>query len=89
MFNAGYSPLEASSFFLKMSKASGKQPPKFLSTHPPLMDRADYLADYLDSFPADGREFRVDSEEFKKIKARLVPSQQQQRVPGRGALPPQ
>ena len=38
---------------------------------------------------ADGREFRVDSEEFKKIKARLVPSQQQQRVPGRGALPPQ
>lgn len=89
MFNAGYSPLDASSFFLKMSKASGKQPPKFLSTHPPLMDRADYLADYLDSFPADGREFRVDSEEFKKIKARLVPSQQQQRVPGRGALPPQ
>jgi Zn-dependent protease with chaperone function len=89
MFNAGYSPLDASSFFLKMSKASGKQPPKFLSTHPPLLDRADYLADYLDSFPADGREFRVDSEEFKKIKARLVPSQQQQRVPGRGALPPQ
>ena len=89
MFNAGYSPLDASSFFLKMSKASGKQPPKFLSTHPPLMDRADYLADYLDSFPADGREFRVDSEEFKKIKARLVPAQSQQRTPGRGVLPPQ
>ncbi|HEX4950518.1 MAG TPA: M48 family metalloprotease [Blastocatellia bacterium] len=89
MYNAGYSPLDASSFFLKMSKASGKQPPKFLSTHPPLMDRADYLADYLESFPVEGREFRVDSEEFKKIKARLVPSQQpQQRVPGRGALPP-
>ncbi|MBS1809142.1 MAG: M48 family metalloprotease [Acidobacteria bacterium] len=89
MFNAGYSPLDASSFFLKMSKASGKQPPRFLSTHPPLMDRADYLADYLESFPADGREFRVDSEEFKKIKARLTPSQPQQRVPGRGVLPPQ
>lgn len=90
MYNAGYSPLDASAFFLKMSKASGKQPPKFLSTHPPLMDRADYLADYLESFPVEGREFRVDSEEFKKIKARLVPSQQpQQRVPGRGALPPQ
>jgi Zn-dependent protease with chaperone function len=89
MYNAGYSPLDASSFFLKMSKASGKQPPKFLSTHPPLLDRADYLADYLESFPVEGREFRVDSEEFKKIKARLVPSQQQQRVPGRGALPPQ
>jgi Zn-dependent protease with chaperone function len=89
MFNAGYSPLDASSFFLKMSKASGKQPPKFLSTHPPLMDRADYLADYLESFPVEGREFRVDSEEFKKIKARLVPPQPQQRMPGRGVLPPQ
>ena len=89
MFNAGYSPLDASSFFLKMSKASGKQPPKFLSTHPPLLDRADYLVAYLDSFPADGREFRVDSEEFKKIKARLVPAQSQQRAPGRGVLPPQ
>ena len=89
MFNAGYSPLDASSFFLKMSKASGKQPPKFLSTHPPLLDRADYLTEYLESFPADGREFRVDSEEFKKIKARLVPSQPQQRTPGRGVLPPQ
>ena len=89
MFNAGYSPLDASSFFLKMSKASGKQPPKFLSTHPPLLDRADYLADYLESFPADGREFRVDSEEFKKIKARLTPSQPQRQIPGRGVLPPQ
>lgn len=89
MYNAGYSPLDASSFFLKMSKASGKQPPKFLSTHPPLLDRADYLADYLESFPADGREFRVDSEEFKKIKARLTPSQPQRQIPGRGVLPPQ
>lgn len=89
MYNAGYSPLDASAFFLKMSKASGRQPQKFLSTHPPLMDRADYLADYLESFPVEGREFRVDSEEFKKIKARLVPSQPQQRTPGRGVLPPQ
>jgi Zn-dependent protease with chaperone function len=88
MFNAGYSPLDASSFFLKMSKASGKAPPRFLSTHPPLLDRANYLMDYLDSFPADGREFRVDSEEFKKIKARIVPGQQQKRAPGPGMLPP-
>jgi predicted Zn-dependent protease len=88
MFNAGYSPLDASSFFLKMSKAGGKAPPKFLSTHPPLLDRANYVMDYLDSFPADGREFRVDSEDFKKIKARLVPTQQRQSAPGRGVLPP-
>ncbi|MFN2502017.1 MAG: M48 family metalloprotease [Pyrinomonadaceae bacterium] len=89
MFNAGYSPLDASSFFLKMSKAGGKQTPKFLSTHPPLLDRANYLMDYLESFPADGREFRVDSEEFKRIKARLAPAGQQQGAPGRGVLPPQ
>lgn len=88
MFNAGYSPLDASSFFLKMSKAGGKQQPKFLSTHPPLLDRANYVMDYLDSFPADGREFRVDSEDFKKIKARIVPAAQQ-RMPGQGVLPPQ
>ena len=89
MFNAGYSPLDASSFFLKMSKTGGKQPPKFLSTHPPLLDRANYVMDFLDSFPADGREFRSDSEDFKKIKARIVPAQQKQNVPGRGVLPPQ
>jgi Zn-dependent protease with chaperone function len=88
MYNAGYSPTDASSFFLKMAKANPKQPVRFLSTHPPLLDRADYLADYLDSFPAEGREFRVDSEEFKKIKARLAPAQQQPAGPGRGALPP-
>jgi metalloendopeptidase OMA1, mitochondrial len=88
MFNAGYSPLDASSFFLKMSKAGGKAPPKFLSTHPPLLDRANYVMDYLDSFPSEGREFRVDSEEFKKIKARLAPAQNRQNVPGRGVLPP-
>jgi len=81
MFNAGYSPLEASSFFLKMSKSGAKQPPKFLSTHPPMLDRASYVMDYLDSFPADGREFRIDSEEFKKIKARI-------RLAGPAALGP-
>lgn len=89
MYNAGYSPIEASSFFLKMHKANPKQPVKFLSTHPPLLDRADYLADYLESFPVEGREFRVDSEEFKKIKSRLTSMQPQQSGPGRGELPPQ
>ena len=88
MFNAGYSPLDASSFFLKMSKAGVKNQPKFLSTHPPILDRANYVMDYLDSFPSEGREFRTDSEEFKKIKARLAPSQRQPAAPGRGVLPP-
>jgi predicted Zn-dependent protease len=89
MFNAGYSPLDASSFFLKMSKAGAKNPPKFLSTHPPLLDRANYVMDYLDSFPSEGREFRTDSEEFQKIKARLTPAQQKGGIPGRGVIPPE
>ncbi len=88
MFNAGYSPLDASAFFIKMSKASAKQPPKFLSTHPPLIDRADYLADYLESFPMENKEFRTDSEEFRKIKARLTTTTQGlPKDPGRGVLP--
>ncbi len=87
MFNAGYSPLDASSFFLKMSKAGGKQPPRFLSTHPPILDRANYMMDYLDSFPADGKEFRTDSQDFQKIKARVAPVQQKGPL-GRGVLPP-
>ncbi|MFN2502022.1 MAG: hypothetical protein ABR530_08425 [Pyrinomonadaceae bacterium] len=59
---------------MRVSKAGAKQTPQFLSTHPPLLDRANYLMDYLESFPAEGREFQVDSEEFKKIKARLAPA---------------
>jgi len=55
-----------------MSKSGTKAPPKFLSTHPPMLDRANYVMDYLDSFPADGREFRMDSDDFKRIKARIA-----------------
>ena len=88
MFNAGYSPLDASSFFLKMSKAGVKNQPKFLSTHPPILERANYVMDYLDSFPTEGREFRTDSEDFQKIKARIKPAEQKGVAPGRGVIPP-
>jgi tetratricopeptide (TPR) repeat protein len=81
MFNAGYNPTAASSFFLKMYKANPKQPIKFLSTHPPVPDRATYLTDYLESFPLD-RELAIDSPAFQKLKARLTQS-----ASGRGALP--
>jgi len=82
MFNAGYNPTAASGFFLKMYKANPKQPIKFLSTHPPVPDRATYVTDYLESFPLD-RELTIDSPAFQKLKARLSPA-----APGRGALPP-
>jgi predicted Zn-dependent protease len=85
MFNAGYNPSDASSFFLKMYKQNPKQPIKFLSTHPPLQDRAEYLIDYLENFPLD-KEMRQDSEEFQKIRARL--GKAQTAAPGRGVIPP-
>ncbi len=63
---------------------------KFLSTHPPVPDRATYLTDYLESFPLD-TEMQIDSKDFQKMKARLatlVPTAQPV-GPGRGILPNQ
>jgi Zn-dependent protease with chaperone function len=45
MFNAGWNPTAMSLTFLKMYKLHPKQPVKFLSTHPPIQDRADYLTE--------------------------------------------
>lgn len=73
LFNAGYSPTAMSSFFLRLYKLNPKNPIKFLSTHPPLADRADYLTDYIEAFPLD-RESKADTEEFRKIRARLAPA---------------
>lgn len=85
MFNAGYNPSDASAFFLKMYKQNPKQPVKFLSTHPPLQDRAEYLIDYLENFPLD-REMRQDSQDFQKLRARFARTQA---GPGsRGVIPP-
>jgi len=90
MFNAGYDPTALSAFFTKMYKANPKQPIKFLSTHPPMPDRATYLIDYLDSFPLQSREVRTDSQEFQKIRARIASTMPrvQQKGPGNGVLPP-
>jgi hypothetical protein len=62
-----------SSFFARLYGYSPKQPPKFLSTHPPLPDRADYLIDYTEAFPLE-KEMKADSEDFQKLRARLVPA---------------
>jgi Zn-dependent protease with chaperone function len=91
MFNAGYDPTAMSSFFTKMYKANPKQPIKFLSTHPPVPDRATYLIDYLDSFPLQSTEVRTDSQEFQRIRSRIAATMpgSQQEGSGRGVLPPQ
>ncbi len=88
LYNAGYNPTAMSEFFLKMYGAAPKQPIKFLSTHPPLPDRVEYLTAYLESYALD-RELAVDSDMFKKIKARY-PSAHSGDVmrTARGALPP-
>jgi predicted Zn-dependent protease len=74
MFNSGFNPTGLSSFFLEKYKQNPKQGMKFLRTHPPDQDRASYLTNYIESFPLD-REMRVDSEAFKKIKARFSVSE--------------
>ena len=80
MFNAGFNPTAESAFFLKMYKANPAHGITFLSTHPPVPDRASYLTDYLESFPLD-RELALDSPAFQKLKAKLTPAT------GRGAIP--
>ena len=86
MYNAGYNPSDASAFFLRMYKLNPKQPIKFLSTHPPLQDRAEYLIGYLESFPLD-KEMRQDSAEFQKIRARFARTQAG--PSNRGVIPPE
>lgn len=66
LYNAGYNPTGMTSFLLKMYRQQPRQPIKFLSTHPPLPDRVDQLAEYLEAFPLD-QELAVDSETFQKI----------------------
>lgn len=92
MFNAGYDPTALSAFFARMYKESPKQPIKFLSTHPPMPDRATYMIDYVESYPLGSTEVKTDSEDFKKIKARLgamMPQTQPKKGAGQGVLPPQ
>jgi len=90
LFNAGYNPTAASNFFLKLYKLNPKRQIKLLSTHPPTVDRATYLTEYLESFPLD-KEMQLDSKEFQKMKtklATLIPGIQP-KDPNRGALPKQ
>lgn len=69
MFNAGYHPSAMSAFFLKLYKSNPRTPPRFLSTHPPSPDRADYTSEYLEAFPLDGALVIGSSEAFTKLKA--------------------
>jgi predicted Zn-dependent protease len=82
MFNAGYNPTAMSSFFLKMYRANPRTPPKFLSTHPPIPDRADYMTDYLEAFPLDRELVVGSSEAFTKLKEKY-PSAAGGREPAR------
>jgi Zn-dependent protease with chaperone function len=92
MFNAGYDPTAISALFTRMFKANPKQPIRFLSTHPPVPDRASYMLDYVESFPLASSELKADSQEFQKIRAKILaatPQKQQQKGAGQGVLPPQ
>ncbi|MEN3333667.1 MAG: hypothetical protein V7641_3032 [Blastocatellia bacterium] len=91
MYNAGYDPTALSVFFTKMFKANPKQPVRFLSTHPPVPERATYLIDYTEAFPLGSSEVKTDSAEFQKIRARVLNAMQSapgQQAPGKAVLPP-
>jgi Zn-dependent protease with chaperone function len=66
LFNAGYNPTSMSKFFLSMYERQPRQPVKFLSTHPPVPDRIEYLTDYFESYPLD-RELALDSQTFQQV----------------------
>jgi predicted Zn-dependent protease len=86
LYSAGYNPTAMSQFNLRMYQHNPRQPVKFLSTHPPAPDRADYLTDYLEAFDLQ-QPLAVDSEAFKKIKQKFSP-QQPAGGPSLGVLPP-
>ncbi|MFC2172236.1 M48 family metallopeptidase, partial [Acidobacteriota bacterium] len=87
LYNAGYDPTAMSIFFLKMYKANPKQPVKFLSTHPPIPDRADYITEYLESFPLN-REMRSDTEKYQQIRKRVLGRGRYTAAPQNQAMPP-
>jgi Zn-dependent protease with chaperone function len=88
LYNAGYNPTAMSGFFVKMYGRHPKQPIKFLSTHPPMPDRADTMTDYLESFPLE-TELALDSETFKRIVKQRYPSAASPtQGPGGMVLPP-
>jgi predicted Zn-dependent protease len=92
MYNAGYDPTALSMFFTKMYKANPKQPVRFLSTHPPVPERAAYLIDYTEAFPLGASEVKTDSADFQKIRARVLAAMQTApgpQAPGKAVLPPQ
>jgi Zn-dependent protease with chaperone function len=92
MYNAGYDPTAISMFFTRMFKDNPKQPIRFLSTHPPVPDRASYMLDYVESFPLASSELKADSQDFQKIRTKMLasmPQNQQKKGAGQGVLPPQ
>ena len=92
MYNAGYDPTALAMFFTKMYKANPKQPVRFLSTHPPVPERAAYMIDYTEAFPLGSSEVKTDSADFQRIRARVLAAMQSApgpQAPGRAVLPPQ
>ncbi len=70
LYNAGFNPTWMSEMFLRLGRETARQPPKWLSTHPPHEDRASYISAYLEKFQLN-KELQVDSADFQNLRARL------------------
>lgn len=73
VYDTGWEPNGMISFFEKLASLQKRQPnavATFFSTHPNPSERADNIADLIESFPPR-RDLRTDSRDFQNIKARL------------------
>ncbi|MDJ0625682.1 MAG: M48 family metallopeptidase [Candidatus Caenarcaniphilales bacterium] len=68
MHAAGWNAEGMVSFFDKLSKSGSSRAAAFLSTHPSPSERRDNVSDLIALWHGDGR---INSQEFKNIKARL------------------
>ena len=71
MAAAGYDPRDMAAFFSNLAARTGPRTREMLSDHPDPADRADDIERAADALP-QGREALRDSEEFRRVKARLA-----------------
>ena len=70
MYDAGYNPQSAVSFFRKLEAQGGARGPEFLSSHPNPGDRAQNVQRAISKLPA--KSYQHDSAEFRNIKSQIA-----------------
>jgi Zn-dependent protease with chaperone function len=84
LYDAGYDPRGMAVFFEKLAALRESKPnllERFFATHPAAEERANNIADLLESFPAKS-DLRADSPEFQQTRQRLAKLYPQGSQPG-------